>query len=155
MKKMIRLNRNNPQELIITIKELDELLEMDQNLEHFFVVEKTLKDINQYQQANTINLTDIRVKRGTPLGEILFERARREVQNDPESLIDSLIFNAVNNKDEDFFDHIHETLKKEETAPSDYMVEQILLARKNSFTNEKVAPFCVEQEAKIKEKSLV
>ena len=92
---MIRLNRNNPQELIITIKELDELLEIDQNLEHFFVVEKTLKDINQYQQENTIYLTDIRLKRETPLGEILFERARREVQNDPESLIDSLIFNAV------------------------------------------------------------
>ena len=44
-------------------------------------------------------------------------------------------------------------LKQEETNPSDIMVEQILISRNQKSVNPELAPFCVEENGKILEKS--
>lgn len=147
---MICINRNNIEELLVTPDDITELL-TKRSEEEQKVLKETLNSVSEFESLNNIELSTIRVKRDTALGKTLFEAAREDIISNPSEIIDSLIFNVLQNPAEDFLDNIEETLAREEKTPSDSMVEQILLSRKIGFTNAKESPLCIEN----KDKSLV
>ena len=155
MRKMIRLNRNNLEELIITKEDLEKILEKDTDFDHQFIVTGAMKDIEKYEQDHDIHLKDIRVERKAALGCLLFEQARKEIVTE-ECLLDSLLLHVFNQAEEgeDILDNFSEYLKNAKITPPDYVVEYALTERKESFTNKEKAPFCIKADTQILEKKI-
>ncbi len=148
---MIRINQNNPEELVINKEDLKKLELL--NDENTVLAFKTLFDIKRYEEANRMSLQDIRVKRDTSLGKVLFEVARQEIIADGSEVVPSILFLAAQVPNVDYLTQVELLLKQEETNPSDIMVEQILISRNQKSVNPELAPFCVEENGKILEKS--
>ncbi len=127
MNYLIRMNHKNPNELIANRSDIAKMLEFGfETDEQKEMIQNSLKDAVQQD----LLWNDIRIKRNTSAGELLFERARQEIKDNPTEVYESLLTIAFNTLDENILDHFGEVLKKEECEPSDFMVEQVLMLRK-------------------------
>lgn len=127
MNYLIRMNQKDPNELIANRSDIAKMLEFGfETDEQREIIQNSVEDAVQKE----LLWNDIRIKRNTSAGERLFEQARQEIKDNPSEVYESLLTIAFNTLDENILDHFGEVLKKEESEPSDFMVEQVLMSRK-------------------------